>query len=136
MERPKAEQDVTKPGPLKVEMELPISSTNLGVFFGSNGKHIKPLCSKHNVAIHFTSDSVSRSSYQRKTYIWGESVKVSMEYLPGSGVDVEAVKKLLKERAKLVAEQRKKHAENVGKKKQTQKPLYMFIVFFLIFWNS
>lgn len=107
----------TQPLVLKTQMEIPLSSSYLGVFFGSRGKHIKPLCSKHGVAFHFgdqdSQKSNQRSSYKGKQYIHGTSVKVSIDYLPERGTDIEAVKTMLQKRAELVTKQRTQHENNV-----------------------
>ena len=106
----------TEPVILKIEMELPLSSSHLGVFFGFGGKHIKPLCSKQGVTVHFDSKEQRhhrRLVYGGKYHITGDSVKVSMTYLPERQEKVEAIRSMLQKRTELVTEQRTQHEANV-----------------------
>ena len=126
--RPK---DVTSSGTpepviLKEYFNLPLSSSYLGVFLGTRGKHIKPLCTQYKVQMHLGEEGDSegqggvarrrRGRWNQHEYILtsSDTIKVTVCSKPEDKVDVEGFKEEMVKRAKTVTESREKHQKNVN----------------------
>ena len=125
--RPK---DVTSSGTpepviLKEHFNLPLSSSYLGVFLGTLGKHVKPLCTQYKVQMHLGEEGDSegqggvgrrRRGRWNQKYIQtsGDTIKVTVCSKPEDKVDVEGFKEEMVKRAKAVTESREKHQKNVN----------------------
>ena len=102
--------------------DLPLSSSYLGVFLGTQGKHIKPLCSQYKVQMHLGEENVKGQSRRgmRQQYVQSSDdvIKVTVCSKPEDKADVEGFKEQLLKRATAVSESREKHQENVSFKSQ------------------
>lgn len=92
--------------------ELPLSSSYIGVFVGSGGKHLKELCSKYKVKVHLGGER--RKGRGRYVHLTGDTVKVSISYESNDNPDVNGFKEEMFKRAKEVSLCREKHLANVS----------------------
>lgn len=114
LEPPSHQNEPTKLEPVivKESLELPLSSVYLGVFLGSKGKHIKPLCSQYGVSMHLGEE---RQGKRRQfEYISGDTVKVTISCKAGDNADLEGFKEQLLKRANTVNQSRKEHQAHVS----------------------
>lgn len=91
--------------------ELPLSSSYIGVFVGSGGKHLKELCSKYGVKVHLGEER--RKGRGRYVHLTGDTVKVTVSYESEDNPDVNGFKEEMLIRAKEVSLRREKHLTNV-----------------------
>lgn len=105
---------LTKPA-LRVSdesFELPLSSSYIGVFVGSGGKHIKELCSKYRVKVHLGEERGKRRGHY--VHLSGDTVKVTVSYKSEDSPDVSGFKEEVLKRAKEVSFSREKHLSCVS----------------------
>ena len=91
--------------------ELPLSSSYIGVFVGSKGKHLKELCSKYRVKVHLGEER--KKGRGRYVHLTGDTVKVTVSYESEDNPDVTGLKEEMLKRAKEVSHSREKHLANV-----------------------
>ena len=109
---------------LKECFDLPLSSSYIGVFLGTRGKHIRPLCSQYKVQMHLGEEDGGeshgregrRGRGRKKQYILtsGDTIKVTICSKPGDKADVKGFKEELVKRTKAITKSREKHQENVS----------------------
>ena len=92
--------------------ELPLSASYIGVFVGSEGKHIKELCSKYKVKVHLGEEKGRRRG--RYVHLTGDTVKVTVSYKSEDNPDVRGFKEEMLKRAKEVSLSREKHLSDVS----------------------